>query len=66
MGRLALYPIMDWTRPGPTVGIILVVILGLIPVLHGILYLLYVVRVKLWRNLKISRFVCSVVTCFMP
>ncbi|XP_050726740.1 uncharacterized protein LOC127003769 isoform X2 [Eriocheir sinensis] len=56
LGRPALYPIMDWTRPGPTVGIVLVVIFGLIPFLHGILCGLCAARVKLWRNLKVSRY----------
>lgn len=57
MGRPALYPVLDWTRPGSTIGIMMTVLLGLIPLLHAVLCALYTARVKAWRILKISRYV---------
>lgn len=57
LGRPALYPVLDWTRPGSTVGIISAVLLLVIPVLHAILCGLYAARIKAWRILKISRYV---------
>nr|XP_053634629.1 uncharacterized protein LOC128690076 isoform X3 [Cherax quadricarinatus] len=56
-GRSALYPVIDWTRPGRTVGIMSSVILGLVPLLHAVLCALYAGRLKVWRSLKTSRYV---------
>ncbi|XP_042208832.1 uncharacterized protein LOC121857045 isoform X2 [Homarus americanus] len=56
-GRSALYPVLDWTSPGTTIAIMSTVILGLIPFLHAILCALYAARVKVWRILKISRYI---------
>ncbi|XP_076057877.1 uncharacterized protein LOC143035142 isoform X2 [Oratosquilla oratoria] len=57
LGRSALYPVLDWTRPGMTIGIMGTVILVLIPILHSILCGLYAARVKVWRILKITRYI---------
>ncbi|KAK3857362.1 hypothetical protein Pcinc_036386 [Petrolisthes cinctipes] len=57
LGRPALYPILDWTRPGSTIGIMSLVIVLLVPFLHALLCGLYATRVKAWRILKISRYV---------
>ncbi|XP_047495395.1 protein rolling stone-like [Penaeus chinensis] len=56
-GRPALYPVLDWTRPGTTISIMATVLLGLIPFLHAIICGLYAARVKAWRILRISRYV---------
>lgn len=57
MGRPALYPVLDWTRPGSTIGIITTVLVIVIPILHGCICGLYAARLKAWRILKISRYV---------
>lgn len=54
-GRPALYPVLDWTRPGTTICIMATVLLGLVPFLHAIICGLYAARVKAWRILRISR-----------
>ncbi|XP_045614955.1 uncharacterized protein [Procambarus clarkii] len=57
IGRVALYPTLDWTRPGSTIGIMSAVILGVMPFLHALLCALYAARVKVWQILKISRYI---------
>ncbi|XP_063859699.1 uncharacterized protein LOC135100588 isoform X2 [Scylla paramamosain] len=56
LGRPALYPFMDWTQPGSTIGIMFVTIFGVIPFLHAVICLLYASRINMWRRLKISRY----------
>jgi len=57
LGRPAIYPSMDWTKPGSTIPLMFVMVLVLMPLLHGVICTLYAARVKLWRILKISRYV---------
>ncbi|XP_045130755.1 uncharacterized protein LOC123515920 isoform X2 [Portunus trituberculatus] len=56
LGRPALYPFMDWTQPGSTIGIMFVSIFGVIPFLHAVICLLCASRINMWRRLKISRY----------
>ncbi|KAK7058749.1 hypothetical protein SK128_023753 [Halocaridina rubra] len=57
LGRPALYPVLDWTQPARTIGIIAAVLILVIPLLHGIICGICEARIKIWRILKISRYV---------
>ncbi|XP_018007737.2 uncharacterized protein LOC108665492 isoform X2 [Hyalella azteca] len=56
MGRVALYPFMDWSVAGQSVLVVGAAALLLMPLLHALLCSITAVRVRLWRRYAIARY----------
>lgn len=57
LGRVAIYPFMDWSNPGQSLLVVSGVLLVLFPMLHLLHCGIYAVRVRMWRRYRLSRYV---------
>ncbi|XP_050412142.1 protein rolling stone [Patella vulgata] len=46
-----IYDILDWNKPGPTTGVVLLIGLIVVPLLHFLFYLIYKLRVFAYKRL---------------
>ena len=50
-----MYPILDWSKPGATTGVIVIVGFVVIPLIHFGFYGLYRLRMKIYKMVSHSR-----------
>ncbi len=48
-GTTYIYKPLDWSKPGPTSGVVIACFFGIL-IIHCLVYGLYRLRVHLWRN----------------